>query len=566
MDEHREAQGLRAQPPLGEIGDDRRRQRGAEDGAHGLEDLPRATSIRDRNSPAARRPLRPRWRRTSAPSNGRRARARACRPRARRRGEHLRPGVVPSTRAACSMVASAGLGQRRGQRGARWRGAPRTTRSSRRSPAGREASGGEAKQRARLASDSIRRRVGSSRTQKLMPGAPSSTVLPRLSIPSLPTHARSTSLRSDGARRRWRRSPAGPPRWLRSSCSAHPGWAPRSRQSSRGRSCWWRPRAARSRCARSVAPAGSTGRSTWRRRRGCRFPAVPWRRWWWRTPRAAGGRRRPLAGRARPLPAPGTAHRRGRHLEHLGRGPRRGRLPFGGAHDHRAGVASRGSGAHGRRRPRRVGGERALRPDAVSRRAFAERGGHLAPERTPGGSRGEGLDAGGRPGVPGPGIKAGFGVPGGDAVRSCRAMLRRWSLGLGLSVLAHVGVVAVGLVLGARLCRAGRHRADDVHVEAVKLPAGGPESGGDMPGPAPVRRAARPDRRRRHARRPPGRGEAAAGIVSRGRGGPPPPVTSARTGPRGRASPCSCPSIACAAPSTRPRSTIYSCTFPIGAI
>src|SRR4029077_15153583 len=103
------------------------------------------------------------------------------------------------------------------------------------------------------------------------------------------------------------------------------------------------------------------------------------------------------------------------------------------------------------------------------------------PERTPGGSRGEGLDAGGPPGVPGRAIWPDRGCPAGMRYAHARAMLRRWSLGLGLSVLAHVGVVAVGLVLGGRgFVGPVDIELTDVHVEAVKdFPLGGPESGGD---------------------------------------------------------------------------------------
>ena len=58
-------------------------------------------------------------------------------------------------------------------------------------------------------------------------------------------------------------------------------------------------------------------------------------------------------------------------------------------------------------------------------------------------------------------------------------MLRRWSLGLVLSVLAHAGVVAVGLALGARgFTGPVEIELADIRVQDVKdFPLGGPEAG-----------------------------------------------------------------------------------------
>jgi hypothetical protein len=58
-------------------------------------------------------------------------------------------------------------------------------------------------------------------------------------------------------------------------------------------------------------------------------------------------------------------------------------------------------------------------------------------------------------------------------------MISRWSLGLVVSLLAHVGVVAIGLLMGAR----GFSGPVDVEIAGVNieeikdLPLGGPQSG-----------------------------------------------------------------------------------------
>jgi hypothetical protein len=79
-------------------------------------------------------------------------------------------------------------------------------------------------------------------------------------------------------------------------------------------------------------------------------------------------------------------------------------------------------------------------------------------------------------------MRMGYAVPG--------DMLFRWSLGLVLSVLAHLGVVAIGLAVGARgFTGPVEVEIAGVSIEQVKdLPLGGPQSGeGKARAPARVR-------------------------------------------------------------------------------
>src|SRR5689334_15741520 len=68
-------------------------------------------------------------------------------------------------------------------------------------------------------------------------------------------------------------------------------------------------------------------------------------------------------------------------------------------------------------------------------------------------------------------MRMGYAVPG--------DMLLRWSLGVVLSLLAHLGAVAIGLALGARgFTGTVDVEISGVNIEEVKdLPLGGPQSG-----------------------------------------------------------------------------------------
>src|SRR5690349_18326590 len=78
-----------------------------------------------------------------------------------------------------------------------------------------------------------------------------------------------------------------------------------------------------------------------------------------------------------------------------------------------------------------------------------------------------------------PGSARFWGAPAGMGYARGRAMLRRLSLSLVLSVLAHVGMVGLGLALGARGWGGPVDiELADVHVAELKdFPLGGPEDG-----------------------------------------------------------------------------------------
>src|SRR3954463_12371989 len=90
-------------------------------------------------------------------------------------------------------------------------------------------------------------------------------------------------------------------------------------------------------------------------------------------------------------------------------------------------------------------------------------------------------------------------------------MLARWSLGLVLSVLAHVGVVVIGLAMGARgFTGPVEVEISGVNLEEVKdLPLGAPQSG--------EAKAKAPARARNRGPQPPA-------AEARGGARPPPPT------------------------------------------
>ena len=89
---------------------------------------------------------------------------------------------------------------------------------------------------------------------------------------------------------------------------------------------------------------------------------------------------------------------------------------------------------------------------------------------------------------------AGIPVPGWEwGTLYGRDMLARWSLGLVLSVVAHLGVVVIGLAMGARAFSGPVDvEIAGVNLEEVKdLPLGGPEAGeGKAKAPARARNRA----------------------------------------------------------------------------